>query len=447
MSDVIGPNHERFDLRKAIEGLPELDEAENAAMAAEEREPASLTVKEFACPDVLWQGIFADIADRLGRRSWEVWLGTLCALGAVAHKNLHWHYHRPLFGMIYGLLISPTGQGKGICADTCYALLPSWYTARDSVQSGPALFPILAKIDKDEKGKNTSITSRPAILIIEEWTTLVKASKIEFSNLQDNLNTLFHRSRPWNLTRSDTEKSGGDRVIENPILSICATTTASLLHDHVTPQMIRSGFLNCYFVVPGSPSEWDFYDENAAGTNTSILQGSLEHLTSHAWGGGANVWSSYTPEAKERLIGWGRSMFNPIMRESTLEAESLKRLHTYSHIIALLYAWSDRCHAVEIDHVEAGIAATTTSKAFVENLIGESEVEVPKFKQYEMAIEGKIIEKLKKNPGITSRKIEQDLRRSGSCKDIRRSTGDLLQSGLIRREQKGKTYVLYAVTN
>jgi len=185
--------------------------------------------------------MFAQIGDRLKKRSWEVWLGTLCALGAVAHKNLHWHYYRPLFGMVYGLLISPTGQGKGIVADVCDALLPEGYTKRDSVQSGPALFPILAKIERNEKGKILKIIPRQAILIIEEWTALLKASKIEFSNLQEILNNLFHHTRPWNVSRSDTEKSGGDREVANPTLSICATTTASLLHEQVSEKMIRSG--------------------------------------------------------------------------------------------------------------------------------------------------------------------------------------------------------------
>lgn len=423
------------------------DEEENARLILEERElddpPPTPQPEIYTCPDILWQGMFADIADRLQKRSFEVWMGILCAMGAIAHKNLHWHYHRPLYGMVYGLLISPTGQGKGFCTDICAALLPQDYTTRDSVQSGPALAPILAKIEKDQKGKVLYTTPRPAILIIEEWTALVKMSKIEFSNLQDVLNVLFHRTRPWNISRSDTQKSGGDVVVNNPILSICATTTASLMQEYVSESMIRSGFLNRYLVLPGASHVWDFYDEEGAGIDAGQIRGSLDSFTNYAWGAGKNVWSAYTPEAKERLIQWGRQTFNPLMQIVTIEAEGLKRLHTYSHIIPLLYAWSTRSPQVLLSHVEAAIAVITISKRFVEYLLNAGNQDIPKHKQYEMNLEGRILAKIDREPGINSRKAAMDLRKSGSFQDITTTIKRLIDGGMLRQQKAGRSYVLY----
>jgi len=204
--------------------------------------------------------------------------------------------------------------------------------------------------------------------------------------------------------------------------------------------------MNRYFVVPGSPSDWDFYDEEGAGTDPKIVKGYLDSLTSHAWGGGKNVWEAYTPDAKERLVTWGRQLFNPLMRASTLEAESLKRLHTYAHIIALLYAWSGKMRLATLSCVEAAISAVSISKAFVEQLIGENEITVPKFKQYEMGLEQKIINKIFKEPGITTRKVEQDLRKSAPCRDVRHKIEGLISVGFLRQEKKGKTQVLYCVS-
>lgn len=437
----------RFDVNAAVGDLPEfhaiLDAQESQRIGEHERDDDQITLRELPCPDILWQGRLAQIADRIGKRSWEVWLGAMCAMGATAQKNLHWQYYRPLYGMLYGLLISPTGQGKGLCTDLCRALLPEHYTVRRSVQSGPALFPILANITKDEKGKTLSIEPRPAMLVIEEWTTLLKVSKIEFSNLQDTLNELFHTPHPFNISRSDTDKSGGDREVQNPTLSICATTTASLLRQEVTERMIRSGFLNRYFVVPGSNDEWKFYDEEQAGISVGCVRGYLDDLQNYAWGAGGNVWSAYAPNAKERIKAWGELTFRPIMRSERLEAESVKRLHTYVHVIALLYAWSEKARLVSIQHVEAAIAAVSISKAFVESLIGEEDIEVPKLKRYEMSLEQKIIDKVQKEPGVSVKKVANDLRASGSYRDLVEKMRRLAKEGFIRLERKGKSETLF----
>jgi len=293
------------------------------------------------------------------------------------------------------------------------------------------------------KGVPPTITPRPAVLIIEEWTTLLKSSKIEFSNLQETLNNLWHRSRAWNISRSDTERGGGDREIADVTLSICATTTNSLLREQVTPSMMRSGFLNRYLVVPGSHAQWSFYDPDMAGVDAAIVKGLLDHLALRTCGGGRNVWHAYTPEARERLVQWGEPLFGPLMQRTTLEAESLKRLHTYVHIVALLYSWSDQCSTVSLSHVEAAIAAIAISKAFVEQLIGEPDVEIPKFKQYEMNLEEKVLAKIRSEPGITARKVCDDLRRNAPRPDILRVIALLISTQVVREERQGKTKALY----
>jgi hypothetical protein len=186
-----------------------------------------------ACPEVLWRGRFADVANALGKRSWEIWAGTFAALAAVAHRQVHLRYHRHLYGMAYVLLVKPTGLGKSECTQTCRALLPANYVIRDAVQSGPGLAPVLAEIHRDKGGQVRQVRPRPAILVIEEWTALLKNMAIQNSTLMDALNTLFQRASDWNISRSDRPSAGGDLVIPEPALSICATTTTSLLTQHV----------------------------------------------------------------------------------------------------------------------------------------------------------------------------------------------------------------------
>lgn len=424
-----------------------VDELENEETRAQERELSPI-VTDYPCPDILWQGLLAKIADRLGKRSWEVWLGVICAMGAVAQKNLHWHYYRPLYGMLYGLLISPTGKGKGVVADVCKALLPPGYTVRGSVQSGQALFPILADITK-VKGKTLSIHPRPAILVIEEWSALVKASKMEFSQLQDTLNALFHQTDPFYINRSDAERSGGDRSVENPTLSICATTVEKLLRQHVTPGMISAGFLNRYFVVPGSSEEWKLYDPDKAGVNANLIKGYLGELVGYAWGAGQNVWLAYDTEARERFVAWGTPVLEPIMNSQSLEAESLRRLHVYAHLLCLLYAWSEKLPLVNLRHVEAIIAACTVSKLFVESLMSAdaSDIALPQYKQWEVSLEHKILAKVRREPGITLRKIARDLARDGTYKDRVQTVRSLYQWEKLSIIKDGKIEHLYINNN
>ncbi len=390
------------------------------------------------CPDILWQGIFYEVGQRLERYSWEIWAGTLAALAATAHKNLHWYYHRDLYGMIYLLLVAPTGFGKGIVIDIAYDLLPDGYVTRDSVQSGPALAPILATIERGKSGEFISANSRPVLLLIEEWTQIVKASKIEFSNLQDILNTLFHRRRDWNLSRSDRSGAGGDTIIPNPTLTICATTSEGLLRANVGESEIRSGFLNRYLILPGTYREWKFYTAGAANTSTAVLNGMLDPLRAYAWGAGRSVWEAYTQEALTRLRGWAEANLQPLMNQGSLEAEAEKRLHLYLHLISLLYAWQQKFPLVEIQHVEAAIQAIATSRQFLSRMLGASSPNLPRHKQSEVEFEAKILEKIASAHGISSRELYKLLHRHGSIRDLTTMLANLLKNNVIEEIKIGR---------
>jgi Protein of unknown function (DUF3987) len=405
-----------------------------------------------ACPDVLWRGRFADVAEALGKRSWEVWAGTFAALAAVAHRQVHLRYHGPLYGMAYVLLVKPTGLGKSECTHTCRALLPADYVIRDAVQSGPGLAPILAEIDRDKYGRARQVWPRPAILLIEEWTALLKNMGIQNSTLMDALNALFQRASAWNVSRSDRPGAGGDLVIPEPALSICATTTTSLLTQHVGEGLIRSGFLNRYLVLPGSGAPWRFYLPDAAGLDYDALAGRLDDLCNRRWVGG-NLWEAYTPEARARMVTWGEETLEPIMQSEAVEDEALKRLHVYAHLVALLYAWSEHEPRIERPHVEAAIAVITVACDFVRHLMRTpADVEPPAYTRYQIALEHKVLARLRATPGIPRRAVVMALAgRSAKSADINTLIDQLIKTGQVREVPmpgagRKRTRVLYAET-
>jgi hypothetical protein len=403
-----------------------------------------------ACPEVLWRGRFADVANALGKRSWEIWAGTFAALAAVAHRQVHLRYHGDLYGMAYVLLVKPTGLGKSECTHTCRALLPANYVIRDAVQSGPGLAPVLAEIDRDKRDQVRQVRPRPAILVIEGWTTLLKNMTIQNSTLIDALNTLFQRAWAWNISRSDRSGAGGDLVIPEPALSICATTTTSLLTQHVGERLIRAGFLNRYLVLPGSRGPWRFYHPDAAGLEYDALTGLLDDLGDQPWMGG-NLWDAYTADAYARMVTWGEETFVPIMQSDALEAEALKRMHVYAHLVALLYAWSEHTRQIEVPHVEAAIAVITVACDFLQHLMRTpADVEPPAYTRYQIALEQKVLAKVRATPGIARRAVVMALAgKTAKSGDIYTLIGQLITAGLLREAPepgtgKKPTRVLYA---
>lgn len=412
--DEVPPDPEwSNDSAFADDGREDTEENEEQERKAEEERP---TAQQWPCPDLLWRGAFARVAQAVGRKSWEVWIATLVALGAKAWRRIDYKYHRRLYGMVYALLIKATGMGKGLSTDLCRALMPEDpedYVIRDAVQSGPALAPILAEIVRDGKGKIESCKSRPALLLIEEFTVLLKNAGIQNSALPDTINSLFHRTWPWNVSRSDRPHSGGgDAVIHDPTLSILATTTQALFKEYVSPQMIRSGFLNRFLVLPGDTTPWKFYDPEGAGMIVDAKLGLLDHLEMPTFNRDKTIWENYTPDALERMKEWGARTFEPIMRSEELDAESVKRLHVYAHVICLLYAWGNQGTRIQLDDVECSIAVIETARGFLQSLIAEDrEPEVPKFKAYEISLEQRIVGRVRTagEQGIPRRKVVSSL--------------------------------------
>jgi hypothetical protein len=420
----------------------ETEEEENDRILKEERPVED----KWPCPAHLWRGPFARVAEAMGKQTWEVWVAVLVALGAKAHRNIAYKYHRMLYGMVYALLIKGTGMGKGLSTDLCRGLMPDWYVIRDAVQSGPALAPLLADIVRGQKGKVESCTPHQALLLIEEFTVLLKNAGIQHSTLIDSLNSLFHRPWPWNISRSDRPNSGGgDVVIKDPTLSILATTTEALFKEYVSPQMIRSGFLNRFVVFPGDSTPWKFYDPEGAGNIIHQNLGLFDHIPIRKVGDGQTVWQAYEPHALERIKSWGEETFEPIMRSSELEAESVKRMHVYAHVIGLLYAWGDQRPLVTLDDVECSITAIETSQQFLHALITEDrEPEVPKFKAYEINLEQRILAKVKEQPGIRRRKVVQKLAgKTATSPDINLLITKIAGAGIIDEVIDGKAHKLY----
>jgi hypothetical protein len=296
------------------------------------------------------------------------------------------------------------------------------------------------------KGKVESCTPHPALLLIEEFTVLLKNAGIQHSTIIDSLNSLFHRPWPWNISRSDRPNSGGGEVvIKDPTLSILATTTNALFKEHVSPQMIRSGFLNRFVVFPGDSTPWKFYDPEGAGKIIHQNLGLFDHIPIRKVGDGKTVWDAYTPGALERIKDWGERTFEPIMQSSELEAESVKRLHVYAHVIGLLYTWGEQRELVNLDDVECSITAIETSQRFLQALITEDrEPEVPKFKAYEISLEHRILAKLKEQPGIRRRKVVQAIAgKTATSPDINLLITKLVMTGTIDEVIDGRAHKLY----
>lgn len=410
-------------------------------------DPAGL----YPVPGVVWQGLYAEIADYLGDHSWEVLLGCLTATGAHAHRKIDAKYHGRLFGMFYGLLVAPSGSGKSICTETCRGLLPDWYTVRGAVQSGPALAPVLAIIERDKKGRIESIEPRPAILIIEEWSRLGKNLKMSNSTLSEDLNTLADGPRLWNVSRSEASKQGGgDTVIMDPCLTICGTTTEGRFGEVVTVTDLRNGTINRYMTLPGAGTEWLLHDPDRASMDFYGLSAFAQRFPeTHTLGQNfESVWDIYEPDALEAFLAWGTPKFerNPttfeagIMnnKDQSAEAEAIKRLHAQAHRTCLLYAWKDGADRIKMEHFEAAQAIIDTSHAFLMDLLSRpGETPAPQGQQYDLDNREQVRSRLGRmweaKPGtVRMRKVFEGLRRQMTYKAMKAILSDLQDEGYCR---------------
>ena len=400
----------------------------------------------FPCPDVLWQGVWGEVGELYGK-TWDVWAAVTTAVGAVAGRGFYWYYVKaPMYGMVYALVVAPTGSGKELPANICGALLPDNYNVRDAVQSGSALYPILA--ESTERGN--SRVCRPTALIIAEWTKLAKNAQIQHSSLADDLNALFHRPRAWNVSRSDRDVSGGDRWIRDVTLSIFGTTTPEKLRNTVTDEMMNDGFMNRYLVLPGPTNEWELWsDIPLPGDPYVVLQGLRGRLQEIAagepWGGGGNYQSVFTDAARDKLLEWGRPFFNPVMRSSGMAANRKKRLHMYAHQIAMLSAWVSGRRRVELSDIDMAVAAVECSSKFIDWLWeGETLYATPS-EMSDMQAETAILGFITERPDYydVNRLYDSYKRRAFTRPKIRRAIESLLSARKITINPATMKYRLY----
>jgi putative DNA primase/helicase len=417
------------------------EEEENAHIIAQEREPEpEASANCYPCPDIIWQGIFAKVAERVGIRSWEVWIGTYAALSAVAHRNLHFRYFSDLYGMAYVLLVSPTGSGKSLATDLCHDLLPREHTVRYGAQSGPGLVPLLTPDSLNSKTGRIVVKGVPCLLIAEEWSRLAQVGGIQNSTLLEDLNALFQRRQPWSVSRSTKGRGGGDVVIENPSLSICGTTTNTLLQQSISTRQLSGGFLNRYLILPGR-GEWREYTGESP--NTVACSGILDHLTSHTWGVGREVATAYSPLAWEQFLDLQQRFFLPLMNTPDT-SEVFRRLHFYLHHVACLYAWSERAAVIDMRHLQAAVQVINTSHQFLLSLLEtlHTAVEVPRFQQYESGIEQRIIQRVEREPWVSRRKVIRSLYNPTPTKVIGQCIDNLISAGILEKKDGDRGQVL-----
>jgi hypothetical protein len=335
---------------------------------------------------------------------------------------------------MYGLLVAPTGAGKSVCTDICEALLPADYHINTSVQSGPGLVPILGEAVRDAKGKVTSVIPQPAILILPEWTALVKNLKIQNATLSQDLNTLFDGKDRLTISRSDSNKTGGGRLeIPTPSLSICATTTESMFHEEVTASMIRSGFLNRYLILPGSHTRWKFEDPTA-GVNYGNLRDIFPRGQPHAFGLGQSMWDMYTPEGRGYVRWYGDPLFEGLMNTNgngNNTSDVYKRLHTYAHKIALIYAWADRAPLITQDHAMAAQVVIETSLAYLRQLIDDTPPELSFQQKTKKTLEELICTQVGQLGTAPKRGIVKRLQRKWGYSTVSDAVESLVKSGAL----------------
>jgi Protein of unknown function (DUF3987) len=319
----------------------------------------------------------------------------------------HFYYSDHLYGMNYSLLVNKTGAGKNIVVNIVRSLLGDDYTIRTSIQSGPALIPLLTDNDLKNKTARLVVHGRPVILICSEWSRLVAVAGIEHSTVVEDLNDLHMRHHPWTFARSHKNSSGGDIVVMNPALTVVGTTTNKLFHAALTDRMIASGYVNRYLTLPGSA---EFEPYNGHSHRTEHLNGTIDHLVAHAWGLGKELAEFYAPEAWKAFQAFQDTFILPLQRNPET-SETLSRLHLHLHHVAALYAWQEKSDRITVPHFDAARTIIEASHAFVLRLLEEraQSYEPTKLQEVEAAMEQRAIAKLKQTSRLTRRELARQL--------------------------------------
>lgn len=409
------------------------DEEENRHIIALERE---ICPPEYPCPDILWQGVFSQVADLVDLRDWRVWLGTLAALSARAHRNLHTAYYGPLYGMGYYLLVAPSSQGKSLCTRLMKALLPPNMELFTSVESGQALAESLAEIVRDDHGKIAAIHPRPAACVVNEWSILLQNMDFHGSSLMERFCEICDAEQQVDLNRADKQGKGKIRV-PNPSLTLLGTTTIQRYQESIKPRHISSGFINRHLILPGQRMHW-LYDSPGEYIDFAGLRDYAASLPlAHALGQGQPVSAFYTDEAKALDIRFGMEVLEPLHNEETELEDLYKRLHVYNRRIALLYAWSTYSPKITPDHVLAAHTVIETALRFMRVLHADLTADLTPYQRSQADLEGKIVATVKATPGIRKEDISQRLKRHGGFTAVSSAIEKLIQSGILRLGLEG----------
>ena len=426
-----------------------LDEKENAWMAGQEKEPVDV-LPSFPCPDDLWIGPYAEVADILGFRDWRVWIGVTAALSARAHRNLSLSYHAPLYGMGYYLLVAASSTGKSLATRICRALLPTDYRCKYSVESGQALPYLVSEAIKDDAGKTIGLRPLPTALLLSEWTLMINNMDIHGSSLLPKLNECYDGDHPIEVNRTEKRGESDSVSVSDPCLTLLGTTTIHDFRTAVKPHHIKSGLINRHFIVPGSFIGWEYDSDNEYFPDQELRFYAQERLPSgHTFGAGRRMRDCYESDAAAINSYWGKALFTPLHNEieEQDEASVYKRLHVYSRRLPALLAWATRAPLISLPHIRAMQAAVESSLAFLRWLFTEKLPQLTPTMQVFADLDATILRLVAKEPHIEKKTVCQRLRRQGGYTQVSQQIEKLLQSGgleLHKSGEKGTKKTLYA---
>jgi hypothetical protein len=417
-----------------------IDAQENAVLMEREREGA-ISAPSFPCPDDVWVGPYAEVADILGFRDWRVWVGVTAALSARAHRNLNLSYHAPLHGMGYYLLVAASSTGKSLATRLCRALLPSAYRCKYSVESGQALPYLIAERLTNEEGILMGLQAVPTALLLSEWTLLLDNMDIHGSSLLPKLNECYDGDHPLEVNRTEKRGVTDSISVSDPVLTLLGTTTLNEFRASVKAHHIKSGFINRHFIVPGSFIPWRYDADYEAFPEQALRAYAEENLPlGHAFGHGVAMRSVYDVDAAAINNYWGTQLFEPLHNEIEEEDEAsvYKRLHVYSRRIPALLAWSMRSSSISLSQVRAGHAAVESSLSFLRYLFAEKVPSLTPTMQAYSDLDNLILHVVASDSSATKNAICQRLKRHGGYAQISQQIEKLLHAGGLIVQKQGE---------
>ena len=415
-----------------------LDGKENGWMATQEKEPVDV-LPSFPCPDDLWIGPYADVANILGFRDWRVWVGVTAALSARAHRNLSLSYHAPLHGMGYYLRVSASSTGKSLATRLCRALLPREYRCKYSVESGQALPYLIAERVTDEDGKVTGLRPVPTALLLSEWTLLLQNMDIHGSSLLPKLNECYDGDHPIEVNRTEKRGESDSVSVSDPSLTLLGTTTINDFRLSVKASHVKSGLMNRHLIVPGAFIGWQYDSDNEYFPEQELQQYAASLPLGHTFGGGKRVHDCYLPDAWSINSYWGKQLFEPLHNEieEQDEASVYKRLHVYSRRLPALLAWSTRSPLISVPHIRAAQAAIESSLVFLRYLFAEKMPQLTPTMQAFADLEMLILRLVAREPGVDKKTVCQRLKKQGGYTQVSQQIEKLLQSGGLELRKAG----------